>query len=108
LEILRGIASHGVDGKGTGGIAGAVYRAVADNSKNAVSLLNAIVPREVAATITRTDVTYKTISELDQDLARAGLPSSREIFQLDFKDSSTPEDEVAEVVETVKGMSEWR
>jgi hypothetical protein len=95
-EILRGIAMYGSDGKGTDGVAGAVYAACADNLRNAVSLLCAIVPREVAATITRHEVNYTTIAELDEDLLRHGLPPTAEIFRLDFKGTSAPAEPVVE------------
>jgi hypothetical protein len=84
-EILSGIAMHGSDGKGTGGIAGAVYAACAENLRNAVSLLCAITPKMVEANITKTEVHFTSVAELDQDLAKAGLPPTREIFALDYR-----------------------
>ena len=76
-EILAGIAAHGSDGRGAGGVAGAVYRAVADNPRNAVSLLCAICPREVTADIRRTEVSITTIADLDTQLRAMGLPGTR-------------------------------
>ena len=84
-DILRGIAAHGCDGKGTGGIAGAVYAACADNLRNAVSLLTAIVPKEASVNVTRTtEVQYTSIQELDDELRRLGLPPVGEVFKLSY------------------------
>jgi hypothetical protein len=103
-EILAGIAAHGSDGKGSGGVAGAVYRAVADNPRNAVSLLCAITPRELQADIRRTEVQITSLADLDSELQRMGLPTTdrlfaRPIFECDFKGTPVPETEEAEVVE---------
>jgi hypothetical protein len=66
-----------------------------------VSLLTAIVPKEVAATITRnSEVTFSSIAELDADLAKHGLPPTREIFAIDYGNAA-PADEVVEVAKAV-------
>lgn len=101
-EILAGIAAHGSDGRGAGGVAGAVYRAVADNPRNAVSLLCAICPREVTADIRRTEVSITTIADLDTQLRAMGLPGTDQLFsgplfEVDFKGSDPiPEAEILE------------
>ena len=86
---MAGIAAHGSDGKGSGGVAGAVYQAVADNPRNAVSLLCAITPREVQQDIRRRDIQITTIADLDAQLRAMGLPPVDQLFPpmfaIDFK-----------------------
>ena len=47
-----------------------------------------ITPKQVDAVITRTDITYRTLAELDADLRSHGLPTSQEVFKLDYKGSA--------------------
>jgi hypothetical protein len=100
-EILRGIAAHGADGKGEGGIAGAVYRAVADSSRNAVSLLCAITPKEISAQINKVEtIRYKSINDVAADLEKMGIRMP-ELFGPDFVG-----DEVeVEVLENVSNVA---
>jgi hypothetical protein len=70
------------------GMVGFVIRATEDNLKNGVAMLNMITPRIVDAMITRTDVIFRSIADVDTELAKHGLPTSQEIFKLDFKGST--------------------
>jgi hypothetical protein len=62
-----------------------------------VSLLIAITPKILEQNITRTEMTFKTLAEVDSELMARGLPTSQEIFKLDFSGSSEPDE--AELVE---------
>jgi hypothetical protein len=78
---------HGSDGAGRDGLIGYVYACAKADLQLGAKLLMCIAPRQIDATITRNETIYKTIEELDQDLVQRGLPSSREIFKLDFAPS---------------------
>jgi hypothetical protein len=82
--IFEGLSRCG----GREGMVGFVIRATEDNLKNGVAMLNMITPRIVDAMITRTDVIFRSIADVDTELAKHGLPTSQEIFKLDFKGST--------------------
>jgi hypothetical protein len=86
--ITEALCAYGSDGRGKDGMVGFCLAAIRKDIRNGVTMLNMITPRHVDATITRTDVIYKTIAQLDQDLAQAGLPTSGEVFQIDYKGTS--------------------
>jgi hypothetical protein len=81
------------------GMVGFVIRATEDNLKNGVAMLNMITPRIVDAVITRHDVIFQTIAEVDKELASHGLPTSQEIFKLDYKGSTVLDAEDMAVIE---------
>ena len=90
LAIIQGLSEY------AGGDLVDYVRWLAQWPAIGADLLKTITPRElaVAASITRTDVVYKTIAELDQDLAQHGLPTSHEIFKLDYGSTVLDADEV--------------
>jgi hypothetical protein len=57
-----------------------------------------ITSRELAveASITRTEVHFQTVQELDEDLAKHGLPPVQEIFKLDYRGTDLPEPDASE------------
>jgi hypothetical protein len=87
--ILEGLSLCG----GRDGLVGFVVKAVRKDIRNGVTMLNMITPRMIDAHITRTDVTYKTIADLDQELSRQGLPPSSQIFALDYKGTAALDDD---------------
>jgi hypothetical protein len=97
--IVEGLSLYGENGKGKNGMVGFVLAAIRKDIRNGVSMLGMICPKQVDAVITRTDVVYKTIAELDSDLAKRGLPGSQEIFKLEYK--TTDDDDVVVVAEEV-------
>lgn len=99
--IVEALCAHGEDGKGKNAMVGFCLAAIRKDIRNGVTMLQMITPKQVDATITRTDITYKTLAELDSSLATLGLPSSQEIFKLDYKGSSADAEELA-VIEADK------
>jgi hypothetical protein len=83
--ILEALETFGRDGKGKDGVIGFLHRAFHEDVKHGVNLLIAITPKLLEANIIKAELHFQTIAELDQDLAKAGLPPSKEIFALDFK-----------------------
>jgi hypothetical protein len=100
--ILEALQTFGRDGRGKDGIIGLIHRAIRADVKHAITLLTAITPKLLEANIVRTEVTYRTIAELDAGLAQLGLPRTAAIFDLDY---STGQDEESEPIEAeiVKG-----
>jgi hypothetical protein len=96
--IIEGLSRYGSDGKGKDGLVGFVLAAVRKDLRNGVTMLGMVTPKQVDAVITRGEVTYTTIAELDADLAKHGLPVSSEIFKIDYRGTSVPEAEEAEIV----------
>lgn len=75
---------------------GFVIKATNENIKNGVAMLNMITPRIVDAIVTHNDMIFKTLAEVDTELAARGLPTSQEIFKLDFKGDTDDEGMVIE------------
>ena len=90
---MEALHTYGEDGSGRGGVIGLLHGAFREDIKHAISLLIAITPKLLEQNITRTDITYKTIAELDADLASHGLPTSHEVFRLDFSTGPVEEAE---------------
>ena len=59
------------------GLSAFVYKCAEADLELGAKLLMAITPRAVDAVVTHGDVAYKTLAELDQDLAAHGLPTSK-------------------------------
>jgi hypothetical protein len=95
--ILEALHTYGEDGSGRGGVIGLLHGAFRQDIKHAINLLVAITPKILEQNITRTDVIYKTIAELDEDLAKHGLPTSHEVFRLDFSTGPIEEAEILEL-----------
>jgi hypothetical protein len=99
--ILEALETFGEDGRGRNGIIGLIHRAVREDVKHAISLLIAITPKLLEHNITKkTEVTFQTIAELDADLRAHGLPESKEIFAISYKNSGPSDDEQLDVVES--------
>ena len=98
--ILEALHTYGEDGSGRGGVIGLLHGAFRQDIKHAVNLLIAVTPKLLEQNITRTDITYKTLAELDADLASHGLPTSQEVFKLSFKSSDPTEADEAELLES--------
>jgi hypothetical protein len=98
--IARGLAmyGHACGRTDLDGLSAFVYKCAEADLELGARLLMCITPKQVDATITRNDVVYKTIEELDQDLVQRGLPATAEIFQLDY----SSEAEVVEAEDTAK------
>ena len=68
--------------------------------RHGIALLSMVTPRHLNADVTiRNEPVITTIEQLDAELAKAGLPPSREIFKIDYKGTPAPEADEAEVVE---------
>ena len=81
---------------GRQGIVSYVVAAAKADFKFGVQLLNMVVPKTAHIDVTRREHTFVSISELDDELQRQGLPKTREIFALDF--SRGEDDTEAELV----------
>jgi hypothetical protein len=79
--IFEGLSRCG----GREGMVGFVIRATEDNIKNGVAMLNMITPRIVDALVTHNDMIFQSLAEVDTALAARGLPTSQEIFKLDYR-----------------------
>jgi hypothetical protein len=105
--ILTALSEIG-DEEGQGGLVGFIKQAVRKDIRHGVHLLAVISPKIIDVDVQETTTArYRTLSELNEDLARRGAPPMREIYKIDYKGSpvqGTDEPEVveAEVVE-VKG-----
>jgi hypothetical protein len=86
--IVEALCAYGEDGKGKNAMVGFCLAAIRKDIRNGVTMLNMITPKQVDAIITRTDITYRTIQDVDSALANHGLPSSQEIFKLDYHGSA--------------------
>jgi hypothetical protein len=92
--ILEALHTFGEDGRGRNGIIGLIHRAIREDVKHAIHLLVAITPKLLEHNITRTEVHFTTIEQLDAELAKQGLPPTQQIFAVDFR--GTPASDVAE------------
>ena len=80
-----------------GGVAGLVFAVVKDNLRNAIPLLSIVTPRQLTADIHKTEVQITSLADLDGELAKMGLPSSRELFarpafEIDYRGSAVEDD----------------
>ena len=82
--IVEALCAYGEDGKGKNAMVGFCLAAIRKDIRNGIIMLQMITPKQVDATITRTDVVYRTLADLDSNLATLGLPTSSEIFKLDY------------------------
>jgi hypothetical protein len=87
--IFEGLSRCG----GREGMVGFVIKATTENIRNGVAMLNMITPRIVDAVVTHNDMIFKSLAEVDTALAARGLPTSQEIFKLDYK-GDTDDDSV--------------
>jgi hypothetical protein len=79
--IFEGLSRCG----GREGMVGFVIKATNENIKNGVAMLNMITPRIVDAVVTHNDMIFQSLAEVDTALAARGLPTSQEIFKLDYR-----------------------
>jgi hypothetical protein len=87
--IFEGLSRCG----GREGMVGFVIKATNENIRNGVAMLNMITPRIVDAVVTHNDTIFRTLAEVDTELRARGLPTSQEIFKLDYK-GDTEDDSV--------------
>jgi hypothetical protein len=99
--IIEGLCAYGENGKGKNGMVGFVLAAIRKDIRNGVTMLGMITPKAIDAHITRAEINYTSVAELDQDLIKHGLPPSAEIFRLDFKGTRLPDTEAALVIDAV-------
>jgi hypothetical protein len=97
--ILEALHTYGKDGSGRGGVIGLLHGAFREDIKHAISLLIAITPKLLEQSV-RAEVIYRTIAEVDSELASHGLPTSHEIFKIDFGGSDSTEAEVVATKDT--------
>ena len=97
--IVEALCAYGEDGKGKNAMVGFCLAAIRKDIRNGVTMLNMITPKQVDAIITRTDITYRTIQDVDSALANHGLPSSQEIFKLDYHGSAAIDPEELAVID---------
>ncbi len=98
--IVEALCAYGQDGKGKNAMVGFCLAAIKADIRNGVTMLNMITPKQVDAVITRTDITYRTLAELDADLASHGLPTSQEVFKLDYKGSTAIDAEELAIIDS--------
>jgi hypothetical protein len=82
--IIEGLSAIGEDGQGLNGLTGFVIRAARADIKYGVQMLGMVTPKQIDAVINHDPVEYKTIEDIERDLAARGLPPMREIFQIDW------------------------
>lgn len=97
--IVEALCAYGENGKGKNAMVGFCLAAIRKDIRNGVTMLQMITPKQVDATITRTDVTYRTLAELDADLRSHGLPTSQEVFKLDYKGSTAIDPEELAIID---------
>jgi hypothetical protein len=100
--IAVGLARYGRDACGRpdlDGLSAFVYKCAEADLELGAKLLMCITPRTADIAVRR-EVEFRSLADLDASLAAAGLPTSREVFRLDFRGSDSVEDITeAEVVE---------
>jgi hypothetical protein len=98
--ILEGLTTAG-NSMGREGIVSYVVAAAKADFRHGIALLSMVTPRHLNADVTiRNEPVITTIEQLDAELAKAGLPPSRDIFKIDYKGTPAPSDaDEAEVVE---------
>jgi hypothetical protein len=98
--ILEGLTIAG-NSMGREGIVSYVVAAAKADFRHGIALLSMVTPRHLNADVTiRNEPVITTIEQLDAELAKAGLPPSREIFAISYKESPAPSDaDEAEFVE---------
>lgn len=97
--IIEALCAYGENGKGKNAMVGFCLAAIRKDIRNGVTMLQMITPKQVDAVITRTDITYRTLAELDADLRSHGLPTSQEVFKLDYKGSAAIDPEELVVID---------
>jgi hypothetical protein len=104
--IVEALCLYGENGKGKNAMVGFCLAAIRKDIRNGVTMLSMITPKQVDAVITRTDITYRTLAELDADLASHGLPTSQEVFKLDYKGSAAIDPEELAIIDSATEPSE--
>lgn len=104
--IVEALCAYGQDGKGKNAMVGFCLAAIKKDIRNGVTMLQMITPKQVDAVITRADVTYRTLAELDADLRSHGLPTSQEVFKLDYKGSAAIDPEELAIIDQASEPSE--
>ena len=94
-SIIAGLNAAG----GPQGMAAYVTRVALEDPKLGVAMMALVCPKAIEATVRHEDQVLLSVEQLDESLRQAGLPPSKEIFALDFKGTSVPEPEEAEVVD---------
>ena len=95
--ILQGLEIAG-NTMGRQGLISYIVAAARADFKYGVAMLGMVTPRTAHIDVTSCEQNFVSIADLDASLVAAGLPATREVFQLDYR-STAPEAEETEVVE---------
>ena len=77
-----------------------VTKIAVQDHRLAVAMLGLVCPKAIDATVRHEQQMLLSVEDLDRSLASVGLPSSREIFQLDY----SSEAEVVEAEDSTKKL----
>lgn len=91
--ILEALHTYGKNGTGRGGIIGLLHGAFRQDIRHAISLLITITPKILEQNITRTAEVLLSIEDVDRSLRQAGLPTTSEVFRLDWRGSDPVEED---------------
>jgi hypothetical protein len=82
--ILLGLEIAG-NRLGRFGMVSYIVEAALHDYKNGIAMLSLVTPRQIAATInTKTEISYPTLAELNEDLRKRGLKPPPELFVADW------------------------
>jgi hypothetical protein len=95
-SIIEGLSRAG--GGGPEGVVNYVRRVALEDSRLGVAMLSLVAPRQAHVEVVRNEQMLVTIEDLNASLIKAGLPTSREIFALDFCGDAVADVAEAEVV----------
>ena len=93
--IIAGLNAAG----GVGGVADYVTKVALQDHRLGVTMMSLVVPRAVDAVV-RNEVQLLTVQQLDESLRQAGLPTTAEVFRLDFRGDPVEDATEAEILES--------
>ena len=91
--IIEGLHRAG----GVGGVADYVCRVALEDPKLGVQMMALVVPRQAHVEVTRNEVQLLTVQQLDESLRQAGLPTTSEVFRLDYRGDPVEDATEAEI-----------
>ncbi len=83
--VLNAAAKHGFDGKGKDGLEGYMTMLAYEDKRIFSTFLRVLLPMQMNVTTEVERVPYKTVEEIDRELAACGLPPMRDLFVPDYR-----------------------
>jgi hypothetical protein len=90
--ILLGLEIAG-NRMGTQGVVSYVVQAALADFRNGIQLLSLVTPKPLDVVVRHEEQVLLTVEDLDRSLVEAGLPPTKEIFALDYRDTAEIPDE---------------